>query len=65
MDATNIQYDEYCFDYIFDKWTFDCILSSTTTDPVQKAHSMIEVNFHLISVYLIVIFTIECVQNIE
>ena len=43
MDATNIQYDDYCFDFIFDKGTFDCILGSTN-DPVGKAQAMIEVN---------------------
>jgi len=46
MDATNIQYDDYCFDFIFDKGTFDCILGSTS-DPVQKAHIMVE-NVHRI-----------------
>lgn len=35
MDATDIKYDNECFDYIIDKATLDCVLASD--DSVDKA----------------------------
>ncbi len=42
MDATNISYDDACFDFVFDKGTFDCLLSSPF-DLEKKVYLMLEV----------------------
>lgn len=43
MDALNIQFDSSCFDFVFDKGTFDCIMSSEF-DPERKANIMLDVS---------------------
>jgi len=47
MDVTNIQYDENCFDFVFDKGTYDCLLSSAF-DPEEKADIMLENVYHVL-----------------
>ena len=43
MDALGIQFEPSCFDIIFDKGTFDCILSSEV-EPERKINSMLDVS---------------------
>jgi len=47
MDATNIQYDDACFDFIVDKGTLDCLLSSPY-DIETKVKLMLEVKYYLV-----------------
>ena len=43
MDALSIQFEPSCFDIIFDKGIFDCILSSEV-EPERKINSMLDVS---------------------
>jgi hypothetical protein len=42
MDILDVQYDDCCFDFILDKATMDCILSSEK-NALDKAYKALQV----------------------